>query len=96
MWIPASNGPCAGILPGLEPDINSGTYTIYITIEPVYKAPLLGTGPYKTLEVSLTESTNPEGSVSSELSYTFNHEMYTSVFTRVLKITTPPWYQQWC
>ncbi|MDO9323758.1 MAG: hypothetical protein Q7T80_02250 [Methanoregula sp.] len=74
----------------IETEINSGTYLVYVTNEPVDKAHLGGTNTYKTLEVYLTPSTTSRVSSSgSGTTYTLNPEMHSSVQVPTLAITSP-------
>jgi hypothetical protein len=73
----------------IEPNINYGTYTVYVSTEPVDKANLGGTNTYKTLEVFLTDSGTSKVSVSSGPSYTLNPEMHSSRPAPALNFTSP-------
>jgi hypothetical protein len=63
----------------IQNEIDPGTYTVYVSNEPVDKAHLGGSNTYKTLEVFLKESTTERVSISSGTSYTLNPEEHTSV-----------------
>jgi hypothetical protein len=73
----------------IENEINPGTYTVYVTNEPVDKAHLGGSSSYKTLEVFLTESTTSRGSSSGGTVYTLNPEEHVSVQSPTLALVSP-------
>jgi hypothetical protein len=73
----------------IEPDINPGTYIVYVTTEPVDKAHLGGASTYKTLEAFLKDSGNSKISISTGPSYTLNPEMHSSVYAPPLNLTAP-------
>jgi hypothetical protein len=73
----------------LEPDIDPGTYLVYVTTEPADKAHLGGTSTYKTLEVYFKDSGKSKVSVSSGTSYTLNPEMHTSRYIPQLNLAAP-------
>ena len=59
-------------------EIDYGTYTVYVTNEPVDKAHLGGTSSYKTLSVFLKDSGASKVSIDSGKSYTLNPEEHVS------------------
>jgi hypothetical protein len=59
-------------------EIDYGTYTVYVTNEPVDKAHLGGTSSYKTLSVFLKDSGTSKVSIDSGKSYTLNPEEHVS------------------
>jgi hypothetical protein len=59
-------------------EIEYGTYTVYVTNEPVDKAHLGGTSSYKTLSVFLKDSGTSKVSIDSGKSYTLNPEDHVS------------------
>jgi hypothetical protein len=63
----------------IQNEIDPGTYTVYVSNEPVDKAHLGGSNTYKTLAVFLKESTTERVSISSGTSYTLNPEEHISV-----------------
>lgn len=80
-------------------EIDPGTYTVYVTNEPVDKANLGGTSSYKTLSIYLKDSGESKVSVNSGTSYTLNPEEHVSTerpapsinFTSpATTVTTPP------
>jgi len=74
----------------IQNEIDPGTYTVYVSNEPVDKAHLGGSNTYKTLEVFLRESTTERVSISSGTSYTLNPEEHTSVVQApTLALTSP-------
>jgi hypothetical protein len=73
----------------IENEIDPGTYTVYVTTEPVDKANLGGTSTYKTLEVFLKDSGISKVSVSTGTSYTLNPELHTSVDAPAINLQTP-------
>jgi hypothetical protein len=74
----------------IQNEIDPGTYTVYVSNEPVDKAHLGGSNTYKTLEVFFRESTTERVSVSSGTSYTLKPEEHTSVVQApTLALTSP-------
>jgi len=65
--------------------IDPGTYTVYITTEPVDLSHLGGTSTYKTLSVYLRNPETPQGS-SGPGTYTLNPEKHTSTMSVVPSI----------
>jgi hypothetical protein len=61
----------------LQNQLEPGTYTIYVTTEPVDLANLGGSNTYKTLEVYLQDTHAPQGE-SGPGTYTLNPEKHTS------------------
>ena len=61
----------------LQTQLDPGTYTIYVTTEPVDLANLGGSSTYKTLEVYLQDTHAPQGE-SGPGTYTLNPERHTS------------------
>jgi hypothetical protein len=61
----------------LKSQMDPGTYTIYVTTDPVDLAHLGGTSTYKTLEVYLRDTNAPQGE-SGPGTYTLNPEKHTS------------------
>lgn len=59
-------------------EIDYGTYTVYVTNEPVDKAHLGGTSSYKTLSVFLKDSGTSKVSIDSGKSYTLSPEEHVS------------------
>jgi hypothetical protein len=59
-------------------EIDPGTYTVYVTNEPVDKAHLGGTSSYKTLSIFLKDSGASKVSVDAGKSYTLNPEEHVS------------------
>jgi hypothetical protein len=59
-------------------EIDYGTYTVYVTNEPVDKAHLGGTSSYKTLSIFLKDSGTSKVSIDSGKSYTLNPEEHVS------------------
>jgi hypothetical protein len=55
-------------------EIDPGTYTVYVTNEPVDKAHLGGTSSYKTLSIFLRDSGESKVSINSGVTYTLNPE----------------------
>lgn len=55
-------------------EIDPGTYTVYVTNEPVDKAHLGGTNSYKTLSIFLRDSGESKVSINSGVTYTLNPE----------------------
>ncbi len=58
----------------IDSEIDPGTYTVYVTNEPVDLSNLGGTRSYKTLSVFLKESDEPKVSIGAEHVYTLNPE----------------------
>ena len=61
----------------LKSQLDPGTYTVYVTTEPVDLSNLGGSSSYKTLEVFLRDTNAPQGE-SGPGTYTLNPEKYTS------------------
>jgi len=70
-------------------NINTGTYYVYVTNEPVDKANLGGTSSYKTCEVYFMESTTSRVSVSSSDSYMLYPEKETPTPMITIVLNTP-------
>lgn len=58
----------------IDSEIDPGTYTVYVTNEPVDFSHLGGSSSYKTLVVMLSESNEPKISIGAEHVYTLNPE----------------------
>jgi hypothetical protein len=59
-------------------EIDYGTYTVYVTNEPVDKAHLGGTSSYKTLSIFLKDSGDSKVSIDAGKSYTLKPEEHVS------------------
>jgi hypothetical protein len=66
----------------IDPSIDPGTYTVYVTNEPVDLSQLGGSGSYKTLSVFLKDSGVSKVSVNAGRSYTLRPESHTSTVTQ--------------
>jgi hypothetical protein len=82
----------------IEPDLDPGTYIVYVTNEQADLSHLGGTSSYKTLSVFLKDPGTSKVSVNSGNSYTLRPESHIStpvevpslVLTTTVPATTPP------
>ena len=72
----------------LKTQIDPGTYTVYVTTDPVDLSQLGGTNTYKTLEVYLADTHAPQGE-SGPGTYTLNPEQHTSMVIPTIIMGTP-------
>ena len=72
----------------LQTQIDPGTYTVYVTTDPVDYSHLGGTSTYKTLSVYLANTHAPQGE-SGPGTYTLNPEEHTSMVIPTLVMGTP-------
>jgi len=73
----------------IEPSIDPGTYTVYVTNEPVDYSQLGSTSSYKTLSVFLKDSGASKVSVNAGHSYTLRPESHTSTIVPQISSPTP-------
>jgi hypothetical protein len=72
----------------IESTIDPGTYTVYVTTDPVDLSQLGGPSSYKTLEVYLKDPGTSKVSVSTGTSYTLNPELHSSTMSPTLVFTS--------
>jgi len=76
---------------GIEAEIDPGTYTVYVTNEPVDLANLGGSSSYQTLTVYLRDSGVSRVSINAGSAYTLKPEIHSSTVTstRSPVVTSP-------
>lgn len=67
----------------IESEIDAGTYTVYVTNEPVDLADLGGSNSYQTLTVYLKDSGVSKVSINAGSSYTLKPEEHTSTIAEI-------------